>query len=102
VLPLLVLGAVALLPRVLVVPPPGPPERAIERDPVREAQLAFGARRLRAALDAHRWSTGRYPTGLLELAEGGFVAPSALAGPEGRPYYYVQRGDGYVLLAPEP
>jgi hypothetical protein len=102
VVPLLLLGAVALLPRVLVVPPPGPLERAIERDPVREAQLAFGARRLRAALDAHRWSTGRYPTGLLELAEGGFVAPSALAGPEGRPYYYVQRGDGYVLLAPEP
>jgi hypothetical protein len=102
VLPLLALGAVVLLPRVLVVPPPAASERAIERDPVREAHLAFGARRLRAALDAHRWSTGGYPEGLLELVERGFVAPSALTGPEGRPYYYAPRGDGYVLLAPEP
>jgi hypothetical protein len=101
-IPLAGLAALAVLPPAFVVPRPGPPELAVSRDPVREAHVAFGARRLRAAIDAHRWATGRYPEGLLELVEGGFVAPSALTGPEGRPYYYARRGDGYVLLAPEP
>ncbi len=101
-LPLLLLGAVALGPRAWVVPAPGPSELVFSRDPVREAGLALGARRLRAAIDAHRWATGRHPDGLLELVERGFVPPSALTGPDGRPYYYAQRGGGYVLLAPEP
>jgi hypothetical protein len=65
---------------------------------LREAQAT---RRLRNAVEAFRLAEGRWPQRPEELSERGLVAPDALARPPGRPYYFAQRSDGVVLLAPE-
>ncbi len=36
-----------------------------------------------------------------ELAERGWLPAGALAGTDEHPYYYVRRGDGVLVLAPE-
>ena len=36
-----------------------------------------------------------------QLSEHGILAPDELASDQGRPYYYVERAEGAVLLAPE-
>ena len=74
----------------------------VEADRADQARLAFGARRLQRALEAHRLLTGSWPRELRQLAEAGWLPEAALTGPEGHPYYYERRGDAYVLLAPNP
>jgi hypothetical protein len=65
---------------------------------VREAQATL---QLRNAVEAFRLAEGRWPARPEELRERQLVSADALARPPGRPYYFVQRSDGIVLLAPE-
>jgi hypothetical protein len=71
------------------------------RDPLRRAEIAFETRRLRNLAQAYRFATGEWPEGPGELAERGWLPAGALAGTEEHPYYYVRRGDGVLVLAPE-
>jgi hypothetical protein len=71
---------------------------AIRREPLAAARADYAERRVRHALEDFRMTTGRYPVELAELAA---LPPGALASPAGRPYYYVSREDGVLLLAPE-
>jgi hypothetical protein len=77
-----------------------PRETAVVHDPIAEARATFGALRLRNAIDAFRYAAGRPPHTLQELVERDFLPPSALADPEGRPYYYARHGERVLLLAP--
>jgi hypothetical protein len=98
-LPLCLLAAVAILThrgQATV----GAPELRVSTDPVVQARVELSTRRLRNALDAHRYARGRLPDSLERLVESGFVERGALADPEGRPYYYALHGETYVLLAP--
>jgi hypothetical protein len=56
---------------------------------------------VRNALESYRYIEGSWPRVLSQLEERRLLATHALASSAGRPYYYVQREDGAVLLAPE-
>lgn len=81
----------------------GDPSPGIELrwDPLEALREDYAARGVRHALEAYRLADGRWPGALTELAARGLLDAAALAHPEGRPYYYVEREDGAVLLAPE-
>jgi len=61
----------------------------------------YATLRLRHALEAYRFTNGQWPPRLELLADSGILPPEALASDLGRPYYYVERAEGAVLLAPE-
>jgi hypothetical protein len=61
----------------------------------------YATLRLRHALEAYRFSRGQWPSRLERLVERGILPARALASAHRRPYYYVKRADGAVLLAPE-
>ncbi|MFQ5417817.1 MAG: DUF4388 domain-containing protein [Myxococcota bacterium] len=61
----------------------------------------YATLRVRHALEAHRFSRGQWPRRLERLVERGILPADALASDQGHPYYYVEREDGAVLLAPE-
>ena len=71
----------------------------IRPDPVAQAGAAFEARRLRNGVEAWRFARGSWPASLDELSA--WEAAGPLAGPEAHQYYYVARGDTFLLLAPE-
>jgi hypothetical protein len=77
------------------IPPP------IEGQSLERLREAYATRRLRNAVDAYHLAEGHWPANLERVAQRGFVGQDALAAPEGRPYYSVNRDDGVVLLAPE-
>jgi hypothetical protein len=74
---------------------------SIRQAPLDSLRQSFAARRVRNALESYRFIEGRWPSALSQLEERGLLAKGALASPAGRPYYYVQRRDGAVLLGPE-
>jgi hypothetical protein len=74
---------------------------SLDRDPQRQAEIAFETRRLRNLAEAYRFATGDWPRGPEELAAQGWLPPGALAATDEHPYYYVRRGDGVLVLAPE-
>lgn len=61
----------------------------------------YATLRVRHALEAYRFARGQWPTRLMQLSESGLLPRETLASDEARPYYYVARKDGAVLLAPE-
>jgi len=65
------------------------------------ARRAHEARRARHALESFRFAAGRWPESPRELVRRGLLPEDALAGPEGRAYYYVRRDGEAILLAPE-
>jgi hypothetical protein len=73
----------------------------MQRAPLVTAVDSFAGRRVRNALMTHRFTYGEWPRNLAELRERGLLDNRALAFAEGRPYYYVKREEGVVLLAPE-
>jgi hypothetical protein len=101
-LPLLLLLLLALARLPGPAPAPALPGVALSRDPLAAARATLAARRVEGALEAYRFATGSLPGELRELADGGWLPAGALTGPEGRPYYYRRRGDGYLLLPPAP
>jgi hypothetical protein len=71
------------------------------RGPLAEARAGFALRRVRNALDAHRYAFGGAPGRLEELERQGFLARDALTPAEGGSYYYAADARGAVVLAPE-
>jgi len=99
VLPLVLLALAAWLAQSPPTPAaagPGVETQALER--LREA---YATRRIRNAIDAYRLTEGHWPDVFRDLPTEGYLDPSALAAPEGRPYYSANRDDGVVFLAPE-
>ena len=96
---LLALAAFAIHSRNAELPQPGvypiPPSTL---DLVRDD---YATLRVSHALEAYRMSGGHWPERLAQLAERGILAPDELASDQGRPYYYIERAEGVVLLAPE-
>ncbi len=88
----LVVAGIALRPPA----PVDPADRAV-RDSVLHDVGARGARHL---VDAYRFATGELPA-TLDDARAWEDPATAMAAPEAAPYYYVQRGRSFVLLAPE-
>jgi hypothetical protein len=111
-----VLGAlVSLLPWALLAavllalvqqPAPAPLAEApiAERAVLHRASSAFEARRLRNLVEAERHARGEWPAGLTDVRRFFHEARRSvpLAPLDGREYYFAQRGDSFVLLAPEP
>lgn len=110
-----VLGAVlALLPWLLLAaivlrlaqpqgPPPSGPETLAQRALLHEAEASFETLRLRNLADAYRYARGEWPAGLTDLRRFFHAArrhqPFAPLDP--REYYFAQRGDSFLVLAPE-
>jgi hypothetical protein len=61
----------------------------------------YATLRVSHALEAFRFGRGHWPGRLAQLSEVGILTPDELASEQGRPYYYVERAEGAVLLAPE-
>jgi predicted transcriptional regulator len=61
----------------------------------------YATLRVSHALEAYRFGVGRWPQQLAQLHERGILTRDQLASDQGRPYYYVERVGGAVLLAPE-
>jgi hypothetical protein len=74
---------------------------SIRSAPLETARATHTSRRVRRALEVFRFADGRWPRDLAELEERGILAANALAPAGGRPYYYIHREDGALLLAPE-
>jgi hypothetical protein len=94
-----VLLLVAVLGTHLVVPaslqrPPG-----IHPDPEQHVTSGFERQRLRNLVEAYRFARGRWPASLADLGELDGNRPLAATG--AREYYYAQRGDSFLVLAPE-
>jgi len=100
-LPLLLLAGIAVLALRGVAPDEPAPGFTLQRAPIEATRAAFETRRVRHALEAHRFVDGRWPEGLVELERRGFLAAGTLAQGRTGAYYYVVREDGAVLLAPE-
>jgi hypothetical protein len=76
-----------------------PGELAIRRSPAAAVFAGYERRRLRHALESHRFRRGRWPAQLAELEGERLLPGSALASARGHAYYY--RSEGALLLAPE-
>ena len=81
--------------------PAAPHGSALRREAMQSLRADYSARRVRHAVETHRFVTGRWPGQIGELESGGTLPPGSLAGAGARPYYYEQRDDGVLLLAPE-
>jgi hypothetical protein len=65
------------------------------------ARVVHEKHRVRHALETYWFSHGRWPMSLAELAGDGFLSHRELASEDGHPYYFVSRGNGAWLLAPD-
>lgn len=83
---------------------------SVRKDSLKVAEIQLETLLLRNSVEAYRYAAplrgkaqikNEFPKKLDELVVGGYVASDALTGPNGAPYYYVVRGDNFVLLAPE-
>ena len=66
-----------------------------------QAHTLFEKRRIRHALEAHRYLTGDWPEALADLAEFGLLRKPTMAADSLAAYYYAKSENGIVLLAPE-
>jgi hypothetical protein len=73
----------------------------IVREAFDEAHTLFEKRRIRHALEAHRYLTGDWPEDLAGLDESGVLGTPAMAADSLAAYYYERSESGIVLLAPE-
>ncbi len=77
-----------------------PPGFAIERAARARVHEAYRARRVRHAVEAWRFAEGRWPRDLREVARSELLSDGALATAPGHAYYYRERDEGVLLLAP--
>jgi hypothetical protein len=99
------LGALAALVALYIVARPtavaiAPSGFAIERSARARVHDAHAARRARHAVEAWRFAEGRWPSDLGEVATSALLPDGALATSPSRPYYYFERDEGVLLLAP--
>ncbi len=69
--------------------------------PEHRAAYAFELLRLRNATEAYRFARGEWPSDLADLDGLPPVFGAHMAPPVGRQYYYDQRGETFLVLAPE-
>ena len=81
--------------------PAQPPGTALRLEALESLRAAYAARAVRHAVETHRFAQGKWPERIEELESRGTLAPGSLAETGARPYYYRQREDGVLLLAPE-
>ncbi len=72
----------------------------IERQTFDQARVLFEKRRIRHAVEAHRYLTGDWPASLEELYGSG-PSGNAMAADSSAAYYYSRSENEIVLLAPE-
>ena len=81
------------------------PERVeafrIQRDTMADAKAMFEKRRIRHAIEAHRYLVGEWPAELEDLEVKGLLPINTMASRAGAAYYYAPSEDNVVLLAPE-
>jgi hypothetical protein len=102
-LPWLVLGLVVA--RLAQLPPAAPAARPTlgERALLHQAETAFETLRLRNLADAYRYARRDWPAGPTDLRRLFHEARrhQPLAPLDPREYYFAQRGDSFLVLAPE-
>jgi hypothetical protein len=102
-LPWLLLAAIVLRLAQPQGPPPSGPQTLAERALLHEVEASFETLRLRNLADAYRYARGEWPAGLTDLRRFFHAArrdqPFAPLDP--REYYFAQRGDSFLVLAPE-
>ena len=101
VVPLVVLAIVAILAQGSAPTASNADGYLLRRSAFEAARESFASRRVRHAVETYRFIDGRWPQRLAQIEERGVVAGAPLAAPSGRPYYYIVREQGAVLLAPE-
>ncbi len=73
----------------------------IERGVLDDARTLFEKRRIRHALEAHRYRNGQWPAGLEQLDAMGWLGKDAMAGDPAAAYYYARGESNIVLVARE-
>ncbi|MCH7598697.1 MAG: DUF4388 domain-containing protein [Myxococcales bacterium] len=73
----------------------------IVREVFSQANTLFEKRKIRHALEAHRYLKGNWPEVLAGLDESGLLGSPAMAADSVAAYYYKRSESGIVLLAPE-
>jgi hypothetical protein len=101
VLPWLLLGAIVL--RQPLRPPRSGAETLSQRALLHQTEVSFETLRLRNLADAYRYARGEWPAGLTDLRRFFHEARrhQPLAPLDPREYYFAQRGDSFLVLAPE-
>ena len=99
--PVLLLGCVtgAIAWRHALPPPAG--VIAIPPSALTLVRDNYASQRVIHALEVYRLVNGSWPDRLERLAEQGILTRSELASDQGHLYYYAERAEGAVLLAPE-
>jgi hypothetical protein len=102
-LPWLLLGAVVLRLAQLPDAPPSGVSTLAQRALLQEAETSFETLRLRNLADAYRYARGGWPAGPTDLRRFFHEARrrQPLAALDPREYYFAQRGDSFLVLAPE-
>jgi Domain of unknown function (DUF4388) len=102
-LPWLLLGALVLGVARHPAPRLGPTPSLREQAVLRAARTSFETLRLRNLAEAYRYANGRWPEGMTDLRRFFHDArrEQPLAPLDPREYYFAQRGDSFVVLAPE-
>jgi hypothetical protein len=102
VLPWLFLGAIVLR-QPLSPPPRSGAETLSQRALLHQTEASFETLRLRNLADAYRYARGEWPAGLTDLRRFFHDARrhQPLAPLDPREYYFAQRGDSFLVLAPE-
>ncbi len=102
IVPLLLLGAMVYW---ISLQGAARPERIeafpIDRQIFDQANALFEKRRIRHALEAHRYLTGAWPDQLVDLDASGLLGDQVMAVDPRPAYYYARSGNDIVLLAPE-
>jgi len=103
VLPWLLLGAVLMSGAQRPAPRLASAERLAQQAFQHGAEASFEALRLRNLSDAYRYARGEWPGGMTDLRRFFHEARrgQALAPLDPREYYFAQRGDSFLVLAPE-
>ncbi len=73
----------------------------ITRAPLEDARSVFEKRRVQHVLEAQHLLTGHWPSDLAGNDPTGLLGGDALTPRGAAPYYYAQREEGVLLLAPE-
>lgn len=102
VLPLLLLATVMWASGQQWWVPAELPGTPIEAHALERAAISFETRGLRHALEAHRYRWSVWPRDLAAVDRTGWTGSGALAVPQVDSYYYAQRGQGVLLLPPDP
>jgi len=98
---LMLLGMVFWIGRVGASGPERIEAFPIKRHVLQDAHVLFEKRRIRHALEAHRYRTGAWPEKLDQLTGADRTSDRRLAGTTTPAYYYVRGENNLVLLAPE-